>query len=87
MTIRNGPKSRFEKKSEKFSSMQEPNLFQIFISRLNKIHVRYMVTGAVAVIVYGEPRLTQDIDLVIELKANNIEKSFTVHLKKALGWR
>jgi hypothetical protein len=54
--------------------MQEPNLFQIFISRLNKIDVRYMVTGAVAVIVYGEPRLTQDIDLVIELKANKIEK-------------
>jgi len=36
--------------------MQEPNLFQIFISRLNRIGVRYMVTGAVAVIIYGEPR-------------------------------
>lgn len=53
--------------------MQEPNLFQIFISHLNKIGVRYMVTGAVAVIIYGEPRLTQDIDLVIELKTENIE--------------
>jgi len=59
--------------------MQEPNLFQIFISRLNKIDVRYMITGAVAVIIYGEPRLTQDIDLVIELKTEDIEdfrKSF-----------
>jgi hypothetical protein len=53
--------------------MEEPNLFQIFLSRLNKIDIRYMITGAVAVIIYGEPRLTQDIDLVIELKANNIE--------------
>ena len=34
--------------------------------------IRYMVTGAVAVIIYGEPRLTQDIDLVIELKINDI---------------
>ena len=54
--------------------MQEPNLFQIFISRLNKIGVRYMVTGAVAVIIYGEPRLTQDIDLVIELKTEEARK-------------
>ncbi len=35
--------------------------------------VRYMITGAVAVIIYGEPRLTQDIDLVIELKTADIE--------------
>ena len=54
--------------------MQEPNLFQIFISRLNKMGVRYMVTGAVAVIIYGEPRLTQDIDLVIELKTEEARK-------------
>jgi len=38
--------------------MEETNLFQIFLSRLNKIDVRYMITGAVAVIIYGEPRLT-----------------------------
>jgi hypothetical protein len=37
MSIRIGPKKKFKKKSETFSSMQEPNLFQIFISRLNKI--------------------------------------------------
>ena len=54
--------------------MQEPNLFQIVISRLNKIGVRYMATGAVAVIIYGEPRLTQDIDLVIELKIEEARK-------------
>jgi hypothetical protein len=33
-----------------------------------------MVTGAVAAIVYGEPRLTHDIDLVIELKIEDVEK-------------
>ena len=54
--------------------MGEPNLFQVFINRLNKLGIRYMVTGAVAAIVYGEPRLTHDIDLVIELKTENIEK-------------
>jgi hypothetical protein len=59
--------------------MPERNLFQIFISRLNAIGIRYMVTGAVASIIYGEPRLTNDIDLVVELrreKAEEIVKAF-----------
>jgi len=59
--------------------MPEHNLFKIFISRLNAIGIRYMVTGAVASIIYGEPRLTHDIDLVVELpgeKAEKIVKAF-----------
>ncbi len=54
--------------------MPEPNLFKIFTARLNKIGIRYMVTGAVAAIIYGEPRLTHDIDLVIELKLEEVKK-------------
>jgi len=54
--------------------MREPNLFQIFTSRMNRLGMRYIVTGAVASIVYGEPRLTHDIDLVLELSAENAEK-------------
>jgi hypothetical protein len=54
--------------------MPELNLFQIFTSRLNKMGMRYMVTGAVASIIYGEPRLTYDIDVVIELKSEQSEK-------------
>jgi len=54
--------------------MPEPNLFKIFTARLNKIGIRYMATGAVAAIIYGEPRLTHDIDLVIELKIDEVKK-------------
>lgn len=54
--------------------MPQPNLFQIFISRLNKLGVRYMVTGAVASVIYGEPRLTHDIDLVLDLNKNDAER-------------
>jgi hypothetical protein len=54
--------------------MPEPNLFKIFTAPLNKIGIRYMVTGAVAAIIYGEPRLTHDIDLVIELKLDEVKK-------------
>ena len=53
--------------------MPERNLFQIFISRLEKVQIPYFVTGAVASIIYGEPRLTHDIDLVVELDDEKVE--------------
>lgn len=43
------------------------NLFSVFLFRLENSGLSYMVTGAAAAIVYGEPRLTHDIDLVIEM--------------------
>jgi hypothetical protein len=54
--------------------MPELNLFQIFISRLNKLDMPYMVTGAVASVIYGEPRLTHDIDVVLDLSEDNVER-------------
>jgi hypothetical protein len=44
-----------------------PDLISVFVAPLNALGLTYMVTGAVAAIVYGEPRLTNDIDLVIVL--------------------
>jgi hypothetical protein len=54
--------------------MQEHNLFHIFVSRLNKLSVSYMITGGAASIIFGEPRLTNDIDFVIDLKDEDIEQ-------------
>jgi hypothetical protein len=54
--------------------MPEHDLIQIFANRLNSLGVAYMVTGAVAATIYGEPRLTHDIDLVIDLRFEDIEK-------------
>jgi hypothetical protein len=54
--------------------MPEHNLFHIFVSRLNKLSIPYMITGAVASIIYGEPRLTNYIDLVIDLKIDEIDR-------------
>lgn len=34
--------------------------------RLDSVHIRYMLTGSVAMAVYTVPRMTRDIDLVIE---------------------
>ena len=54
--------------------MPEPNLFLIFVSRLSVSGMRYMITGEVASIFYGEPRLTHDIDLVVELDDAGAQK-------------
>jgi hypothetical protein len=42
-------------------------LFRRFAHPLNQLAIPYMATGAVAAIVYGEPRLTLDLDLVLAL--------------------
>lgn len=47
--------------------MPATNPFLIFTERLNELGARYMVTGSVASSAYGEPRLTHDVDIVIEI--------------------
>ncbi len=54
--------------------MQEPNLLNLFVSRLNNQRLNYVITGAVASIVYGEPRLTHDIDIVLEIGATEVDR-------------
>lgn len=52
--------------------MQEVSLISIFVKPLNQAHIEYMITGSVASILYGEPRMTHDIDLVIKLSEKDV---------------
>lgn len=54
--------------------MPEANLFLMFTQRLNSLGVAYMVSGSVAVIIYGEPRLTHDVDLIVVLEREDIAR-------------
>jgi len=40
---------------------------ELFVSRLEKLDAPYMVTGATAAIIYGQPRVTNDLDVVLSL--------------------
>jgi hypothetical protein len=53
--------------------MQNLNLFSLYTDLLNKNKIDYFVTGSVASIVYGEPRLTHDIDLVLNLLEDHVD--------------
>jgi hypothetical protein len=50
--------------------MAAPGWIELFVARLEATGLPYMVTGSVASMTYGEPRLTLDLDLVIELQAD-----------------
>jgi hypothetical protein len=39
----------------------------LFTRRLEALGARYMVSGSIAVIIYGAPRLTNDVDLIVVL--------------------
>lgn len=47
--------------------MPAPDELSLFASRLESIGAPYMVTGATAAILYGQPRVTNDIDIVLSL--------------------
>jgi hypothetical protein len=50
--------------------MQDPDLITLFVAPLERAGIRYMITGSIASSIYGEPRNTLDIDLVLLLEAN-----------------
>lgn len=50
------------------------NLFELVFRELNKAKVKYLVVGGVAVNLYGYVRFTGDLDLLITLDEENINK-------------
>ena len=47
--------------------MLAPDELSLFAVRLEAIGASYMVTGATAAILYGQPRVTNDLDVVLSL--------------------
>lgn len=52
--------------------MEPANVFLIFTERLECAGICYMATGSVASMLYGIPRFTHDLDLVIELPSHHV---------------
>jgi hypothetical protein len=47
--------------------MPGPDDLSVFVQRLEATAAPYMVTGATAAILYGQPRVTNDLDVVLRL--------------------
>jgi hypothetical protein len=54
--------------------MQDPDLISLFVAPLEKAGISYMITGSIASSIYGEPRNTLDIDLVVLLEKHQISQ-------------
>lgn len=44
-----------------------------FVEKIDELGIEYMVTGSFAMSAYGEIRMTRDIDIVIQLKREDVE--------------
>jgi hypothetical protein len=54
--------------------MPEPDLIELFVRPLDRMQFRYLVSGSVAAMLYGEPRVTHDIDFVVFLRLADIPR-------------
>ncbi len=53
--------------------MEQSDLLHYLCVHLNRIEIRYFITGSQATIAFGEPRFTNDIDVVVDLNLNNCD--------------
>ena len=52
--------------------MEPSELLRFVVTVLERLHLRYFVTGSTVTIFYGEPRFTNDIDIVVDLPADSV---------------
>jgi len=52
--------------------MAAPGWIELFVQRLEALGLPYMVTGSVASMIYGEPRLTLDVDVVLDVDVERV---------------
>jgi hypothetical protein len=51
-----------------------PELLARFVLPLERLGLPYMVTGSLAAMAYGEPRLTNDVDVVVEMGPRDADR-------------
>lgn len=54
--------------------MIQTDLFRYAINELEQLQLPYMVVGSFASFAFGEPRFTQDIDIVLQLNESDIRR-------------
>ena len=55
---------------------EELSVLKIVATRLRQANIPYMVSGSIAANFYGHPRMTRDVDIIIELTFEDIPKFY-----------
>ena len=65
---------------------RHPRIVAAVKAQLDRFGIRFHLTGGIASVAYGEPRLTQDIDLVVDSKRLiAVESDFVAALSKLVS--
>src|SRR5207249_4749850 len=67
-----GPRRRSSKKRHGGWLMEPADLLRHACDVLDRLRLTYLVTGSTATIAYGEPRFTNDIDIVLDLRLDQV---------------
>lgn len=62
--------------------MELENTLKKIARILEELKIPYLITGGVAIVVWGRPRYTADIDIIIELKKEKIKKLVSTLIKE-----
>ena len=54
--------------------MATPEIHRLLLQPLHRTGITYMITGSVAAIAYGEPRMTNGVDLVLDMALGDAER-------------
>lgn len=54
--------------------MEQHELLLFLVNCLEKLKIPYLITGSIASMAYGEPRFTNDIDIVADLKHSQVDE-------------
>lgn len=57
---------------------EELEVLRIVTERLNEANINYVISGSIAANYYTVPRMTRDIDIVVELKTPNIDNFVSI---------
>ena len=52
--------------------MEQSELFKYLVTHLEQLDLKYLITGSMATITFGEPRFTNGIDVVVRLSSRDI---------------
>ncbi|OGH73763.1 MAG: hypothetical protein A3C90_01190 [Candidatus Magasanikbacteria bacterium RIFCSPHIGHO2_02_FULL_51_14] len=66
--------------------MNQPDPRQLLLNIvriLDELHIPYLITGGMAVFLWGRPRFTADIDIIVELEKNQTDNLYNA--VRALG--
>src|SRR4051812_10104328 len=74
MSIRTGRRIKSDGKLPGGCLMEPSELLRRLVAVLDELETPYRVVGSVAAMTYGEPRFTNDIDVVVDLKLEQADQ-------------